>query len=68
VGVLLGGAQAVPTLTARDADSLREPGGRAAFAQDLQQAIERLVAEYHDDHARDGRRFTLLVVAHPEAR
>jgi DNA-binding transcriptional ArsR family regulator len=68
VGVLLGGSQAVPTLTLETQIRFASPEDRAAFAQDLQQAIERLVAEYHDDHARGGRRFTLLVVAHPEAR
>jgi DNA-binding transcriptional ArsR family regulator len=68
VGVLLGGTEAVPTLTLETQIRFAGPEDRAAFAQDLQQAFERLVAEYHDDRARGGRRFTLLVAAHPEAR
>jgi DNA-binding transcriptional ArsR family regulator len=68
VGFLLGGSEAVPTLTLETQIRFASAEDRAAFALDLQEAIERLVAAYHDDRARVGRRFTLLVAAHPEAR
>jgi DNA-binding transcriptional ArsR family regulator len=68
VGVLLGGAEPVPTLTLETQIRFASADERAAFAHDLQEAIEELVSRYHDDRARGERRFTLLVAAHPEAR
>ena len=38
---------------------------RAAFADDLADAIARLASKYHDDTAPAGRRFRLLAMAHP---
>jgi DNA-binding transcriptional ArsR family regulator len=67
VGLLLGGDEPVPTLTVETQIRFASADDRAAFARDLQAAIERLVSRYHDDRARGGRRFTLLVAAHPEA-
>jgi DNA-binding transcriptional ArsR family regulator len=68
VGVLIGGAGPVPTLTLETQIRFASADERAAFARDLQEAIERLVSRYHDDRAGGERRFTLLVAAHPEAR
>jgi DNA-binding transcriptional ArsR family regulator len=68
VGSLLGSAEAVPTLTLETSIRFASAKERAAFAGDLQEAIQRLVARYHDDQARGGQTFTLLVAAHPEAR
>jgi DNA-binding transcriptional ArsR family regulator len=68
VGVLIGGAGPVPTLTLETQIRFASAEERAAFARDLQEAIERLVSRYHDDRAGGERRFTLLVAAHPEAR
>jgi DNA-binding transcriptional ArsR family regulator len=38
---------------------------RAAFAAELSQSIEDLVASYHDEFAAGGRRHRLLVALHP---
>ena len=38
---------------------------RAAFATELSQSIERLVASYHDESAPAGRRHRLLIALHP---
>jgi DNA-binding transcriptional ArsR family regulator len=38
---------------------------RAAFAAELSQSIEDLVASYHDEFATGGRRHRLLVALHP---
>jgi DNA-binding transcriptional ArsR family regulator len=38
---------------------------RAAFAAELSQSIEGLVASYHDESAAGGRRHRLLIALHP---
>ena len=38
---------------------------RAAFAEDLADAVARLTAKYHDEAAPAGRRFRLLACVHP---
>jgi DNA-binding transcriptional ArsR family regulator len=38
---------------------------RAAFAAELAQSIESLVAKYHDESAAGGRRHRLLIALHP---
>lgn len=38
---------------------------RAAFAAELSEAVEGLVAKYHDQHAAGGRRHRLLIALHP---
>jgi len=38
---------------------------RAAFAADLSQAVNGLVAKYHDETAAGGRRHRLIVAVHP---
>jgi DNA-binding transcriptional ArsR family regulator len=38
---------------------------RAAFAAELSQSIEGLVAKYHDESAAGGRRHRLLIALHP---
>jgi DNA-binding transcriptional ArsR family regulator len=38
---------------------------RAAFAAELSQCIEGLVAKYHDESAAGGRRHRLLIALHP---
>ena len=68
VGALLGRVDSVPTLTLETKLRFATAEERAAFAHDLQEAIERLVSRYHDERAREGRRFTLLIAAHPEVR
>ena len=43
----------------------RSPTDRAAFTNELTDAVTKLVAKYHDDSAPDGRSHRLVVVAHP---
>jgi hypothetical protein len=38
---------------------------RTAFAVDLRESVQELVARYHHEDAAGGRRFTVLAVAHP---
>lgn len=43
----------------------RSPADRAAFTQELTNAITSLVARYHDETAPGGRPHRLVLVAHP---
>jgi DNA-binding transcriptional ArsR family regulator len=43
----------------------RSPTDRAAFSNELTEAITRLVSKYHDESAPGGRAHRLVVVAHP---
>jgi DNA-binding transcriptional ArsR family regulator len=43
----------------------RSPTERAAFTQELTEAIAKLVSKYHDESAPGGRAHRLVVVAHP---
>jgi DNA-binding transcriptional ArsR family regulator len=43
----------------------RSAADRAAFSQDLADAVTRLIAQYHDETAPGGRSHRLVVVAHP---
>jgi len=43
----------------------RSPSDRAAFSNELTDAITRLVSKYHDDSAPGGRAHRLVIVAHP---
>jgi hypothetical protein len=43
----------------------RSPTDRAAFSNELTEAIAKLIAKYHDESAPGGRAHRLVVVAHP---
>jgi DNA-binding transcriptional ArsR family regulator len=43
----------------------RSAAERAAFSNELTEAITKLVAKYHDESAAGGRAHRLMVVAHP---
>lgn len=43
----------------------RSAADRAAFSQELTEAVASLVARYHDDSAPEGRPHRLVVLAHP---
>src|SRR6184192_1410440 len=43
----------------------RSATDRAAFSNELTEAITKLVSKYHDESARGGRAHRLVVVAHP---
>jgi len=53
------------TLSATTEVRLRSPRERQAFAEELLDAITKLVDKYHDADARDGRSYRLVVGAHP---
>jgi DNA-binding transcriptional ArsR family regulator len=44
------------------------PAARAAFAEELADAVAALVAKYHDESAPGGRDHRLVVAAHPSVR
>jgi DNA-binding transcriptional ArsR family regulator len=43
----------------------KSPDDRAAFTNDLANAVSGLVARYHDEHAEGGRRHRLVLAAYP---
>ena len=55
----------LPTLSLDTEIRFRSPAERAAFTQELTQAVAGLAARYHDESAPDGRSHRLVVVAHP---
>jgi DNA-binding transcriptional ArsR family regulator len=55
------------TLTLEADVRFADADARAAFAEELADAVARLAAKYHDEHAPDGRRFRLLAAVHPAA-
>ncbi len=46
----------------------RSPTERAAFTNELTEAVTKLVSKYHDESATGGRLHRLVVVAHPMAQ
>ena len=55
----------IATLSATTELRLRSPRERQAFAEELLDAVAKLVAKYHDADAPDGRSYRLVVGAHP---
>ena len=55
----------IATLSAEAEVRLRSPQERQAFANELLDAIARLVHKYHDADCEDGRSYRLVVGAHP---
>jgi len=41
---------------------------RAAFAQELTEAVNHLAGKYHDDTARGGRKHRLIIALHPSLK
>lgn len=72
IGQLLRGAaeahQRLPTLTAEADIRFRSAAERAAFADDVADAVRTLAARYHDASAAGGRWYRLIVVSHPRPR
>jgi DNA-binding transcriptional ArsR family regulator len=56
------------TLSVDTVVRFRSAGERAAFSDELTQAINHLVAKYHDPHAPGGRSHRLVLMAHPLPR
>ena len=55
----------LPTLSTEVEIRLRSPTERQAFAEELVEAVARLVAKYHDEKHPDGRSYRLVVGAYP---
>jgi DNA-binding transcriptional ArsR family regulator len=55
----------LPTLSTDVEIRFASPGDRAAFAEELLEAIAVLAAKYNDDGSPDGRSYRLVVGAHP---
>jgi DNA-binding transcriptional ArsR family regulator len=55
----------LPTLSLDTEIRFRSAADRAAFSNDLAEAITKLVSRYHDASAPGGRAHRLVVVAHP---
>jgi DNA-binding transcriptional ArsR family regulator len=53
------------TLTIDAEVRLATPAARESFANELTEAVSRLVTKYHDDQSPDGRAYRLFVGAHP---
>jgi len=69
VGALITGAtragQRVATFALDGEVRFASPADRAAFAEELTNAVIRLVGKYHDDAAPGGRTFRIVVAVHP---
>ncbi|MEM9891901.1 MAG: helix-turn-helix domain-containing protein [Actinomycetota bacterium] len=55
----------LPTLSIDTDIRFANPADRAAFTQELADAVTTIAARYHDDSATDGRWHRLVVAAHP---
>jgi DNA-binding transcriptional ArsR family regulator len=55
----------LPTLSLDTEIRFRSAAERAAFSNDLAEAVTKLVSRYHDASAPGGRAHRLVVVAHP---
>lgn len=56
------------TLTIETEIRFSSTASRAAFADDLADAIAQLAAKYHDEAVPAGRRFRLVTLVHPSTR
>jgi DNA-binding transcriptional ArsR family regulator len=69
VGALITGAtragQRVATFALDGEVRFASPADRAAFAEELTNAVIGLVGKYHDDAAPGGRTFRIIVAVHP---
>ena len=57
----------IATLTIQSDIRFSNADARAAFAEELANVLNALVAKYHDDRSSGGRRFRLLTAIHPAA-
>jgi DNA-binding transcriptional ArsR family regulator len=55
----------VATLTLETDVRFASAESRAAFAEELTEAVARISAKYHDDRTPGGRRFRVLAAVHP---
>jgi DNA-binding transcriptional ArsR family regulator len=57
--------QRIATLTLEADVRFANAASRAAFAEELAEAVARIAAKYHDARAPGGRKFRLLAAVHP---
>ena len=57
----------IATLTLEADVRFASPAARAAFAEELTEALAHLAAKYHDARTPGGRRFRMLAAVHPMA-
>jgi DNA-binding transcriptional ArsR family regulator len=57
--------QRLATLSTEVEVRLRSPADRAAFAEELVDAIARIAAKYHDENHPDGRSYRVIAGAYP---
>lgn len=55
----------LPTLTLETEIRIASPAAQQAFAEELADAMARLVAKYHDEEAEGGRSFRIVTTGHP---
>jgi DNA-binding transcriptional ArsR family regulator len=55
----------LPTLSLQTEVRFGGPGAQHEFAEELAEAVSRVVAKYHDEHAPEGRTFRLNLVTYP---
>ncbi|MBY0290565.1 MAG: helix-turn-helix domain-containing protein [Mycobacteriaceae bacterium] len=58
----------LPTLSIDAVIRFRSPADRAAFTNDLSDAVTSLAAQYHDESNSDGRSYRLVVAAYPKPK
>ncbi len=58
----------VATLSIDTAIQFRSPADRAAFTDELSEAVTSLVAKYHDESDSRGRSYRLVVAAYPKPK
>lgn len=58
----------VATLSIDTAIQFRSPADRAAFTGELSEAVNSLVAKYHDESDTRGRSYRLVVAAYPKPK
>ncbi len=60
-----GAGKRLATLTLESEVRFASPEDQQAFATDVTEAVKKIVAKYHDDQAAGGRRFRVVLGAHP---
>jgi DNA-binding transcriptional ArsR family regulator len=58
----------IATLSIDTAVQFRSPADRAAFTDELAEAVTALVAKYHDESDSHGRNYRLVVAAYPKPK
>ena len=60
-----GAGKRLATLTLESEVRFASPEDQQAFATDVTEAVKKIVAKYHDDQTAGGRRFRVVLGAHP---